>query len=339
MDTPPACPCCDTGAPCALDGGHAAFRCSACGHTWRGTALPDDYYAACAGRNAGMPDQGRKLADRMASLPPHLKNGLRILEVGCADGALGAEIKRHAAIAYTGIELSPDAVLAETRLDHVFRRPAAELEVEPFDMLLSFHVLEHLSDLREELRHWRRLLKDGGRVVVEVPHRGGHPLIDFDRHPEHVHQFSVASLSALLDKAGFTVERISTGHFESAVYSDSLRIEARPTLSAEQRTRQLLARFRSHLPGSFVVYGVGGDFRNYVEPLLTHLPVRALCDSDARSHGRMIGPYRVTAYDPAALSALPILVASTRHDADIRRQLGRLGVADRTIVSLTCIYA
>lgn len=338
MDAP-ACPCCETCAPCPFDGGHAVFRCGVCGHTWRGTALPDDYYAKCAGRNADRPDQDRKLADRMASLSRHITNGLRILEVGCADGALGAEIKRHAVVTYTGIELSPDAVLAETCLDHVFRRPAAELEAEPFDMLFSFHVLEHLSDPREELRHWRRLLKAEGRIVVEVPHRGGHPLIDFDRHPEHVHQFSVASLSTLLDKAGFTVERIGTGHFESAVYSDSLRVEARPTLSAEQRTRKLLARFHSQLPGSFVVYGVGGDFRNYVEPLLPHLPVRALCDSDARSHGRIIGPHRVTAYDPASLSALPILIASTRHDADIRRHLGRLGVVDRTIVSLTCLYA
>lgn len=335
----PACPCCDTCAPSALDRGHAAFRCGACGHTWRGTALSDGYYAACAGRNAGMPDQGRKLADRMAGLAPHLATGMRILEIGCADGELGAEIKRHAAVNYTGIELSPDAILAATRLDHVFRHPSAELEAEPFDLLLSFHVLEHLSDLRTELGHWRRLLKAEGRVVVEVPHQGGHPLVDFDRHPEHVHQFSVASLATLLDKTGFTVDRIGTGHFESVVYSDSLRVVARPALSPEQRTRQLLARFHAHLPGPFVVYGVGGDFRNYVEPWLAHLPVRALCDSDARNHGRMVGPYRVSAYDPDTLSALPILVASTRHDSDIRRQLDRLGVADRSIVSLAYIYA
>lgn len=338
MDNP-ACPCCDTGAPDALDREHAAFRCLACGHTWRGTALPDGYYTACAGRNAGMPDQARKLADRMADLAPYLSDGMRILEVGCADGELGAEIKRHANVHYTGLELSPDAALAETRLDHVFRQPSADLEAEPFDLLLSFHVLEHLSDLHAELLHWRRLLKAEGRVVVEVPHRGGHPLIDFDRHPEHVHQFSAASLATLLDKAGFTVDRIGTGHFESAVYSDSLRVAARPALSSEQRIQQLLARFHAHLPDPFVVYGVGGDFRNYVQPLLTHLPILALCDSDACSHGRMIGRYRVSAYDPASLSALPVLVASTRHDSDIRRQLDRLGVAEQRIVSLACIYA
>lgn len=208
----------------------------------------------------------------------------------------------------------------------------------PFDLLLSFHVLEHLQDIWAELIHWRRLLKPDGTLLMEVPHRAGHPLLTNDRHPEHRHQFSPASLAILLDRAGLQPTRITTGHFESAVYRDCLRIEAHIALTSTQKIEQLQARFAAHLPGPFVVYGVGGDFRNYVEFLLPYLPIAALCDTNPAYERKIIGKHRVVSYDPSTLAGLPILIASTRHDNAIRQHLKRLGVSDEIIVSLTQIY-
>ena len=332
------CPCCRTAPPPAGGSEQAELHCPACDHVWRSGGMVASYYAACAGRNEKVPGLAQKYADRMNSVAPLLHPGMRILEIGCADGVFGTMVKSRMALHYAGIEISPDAALAERNLDRIHRRPAADLDDAPYDLLLSFHVLEHLQDVHAELAHWRRLMKPYGRLTVEVPHRAGHPLLENDRHPEHIHQFSPASLAILLGKAGFTPTRISTGHFESTVYSDSLRIEAQVTLIEAQKTERLLARIKTYLPGPLVVYGVGGDFRNYVEFLLPHLQVIALCDADPACHGRIIGEHPVQAYDPAALAGLPVLIASTRHEAEIRRTLQATGLAESSIVGLGQIY-
>lgn len=332
------CPCCQAGAVQRLADDDSALRCPTCAHVWRTGALSDGYYAACAGRNESQPDLEKKYADRFNGLVRYLRPGLRILEIGCADGALGARIKQQLAVDYVGVEPSPDAELAAHRLDRVERTPAGELDIAPCDLLLAFHVLEHIDDIAAEIAHWRRLCRPDARLIVEVPHRAGNRLLGHDRHPEHLHQFSLASLALLLARVGLSIVEASTGHFESAVYNDSLRVVARLDATPEQNRQELLSRFTTCLAGPFVIYGIGGDFRNYLEPLLGDLPVAALCDSSAEQQGQVIGPHRVAAYDPVALAGLPILIASTRHAGAIRKSLLARGVPQEALVSLEQIY-
>ena len=49
------------------------------------------------------------MAERLRDLTPLLRNGLRILEIGCAEGELGKRIKAMANVEYVGVELSADA--------------------------------------------------------------------------------------------------------------------------------------------------------------------------------------------------------------------------------------
>jgi len=332
------CPCCNTGDAQKLADDSSAFRCRTCAHVWRSAALSASYYAACAGRNDQCPDLEKKYTDRLNGIAQYLRPGLRILEIGCADGAFGARIKQYSAVDYVGIEPSPDAALAARRLDRVERTAAGEADLAPFDLLLAFHVLEHIADIAAEIGHWRSLCRPDARLIVEVPHRSGNRLLGHDRHPEHLHQFSLASLTLLLTRAGLSIVEASTGHFESAVYNDSLRVVAEFEATPEQQRTILLSRFATCLAGPFVVYGVGGDFRNYVEPLLGQLPVAALCDSAAEQQGKIIGQHRVAPYDPAALAGLPILIASTRHAEAIQKNLLAQGVAQSAMVSLEQIY-
>ena len=329
------CPCCRTNSTL---NDSAIFHCTTCFHAWSPSPLPDDYYATCPDRNVGVYKLERKYTDRITGISHLLRSGMRILEIGCADGEFGAKIKELIDVHYVGLEISPDASLAEKRLDQVHRMQACDLETAPFDLLLSFHVLEHLPHIQMEVTHWRRLLKTDGRLIVEVPNRAGHPLISQDQHPEHIHQFSPTSLTILLEKADFAPIHMSTGHFESIVYSDGLRIEAQGSLNPEQKIKQLLTRFTTHLSGQFVVFGVGGDFHNYVEFILPQLPVAALCDSNPKQWGTIIGNHKIVAYDPITLSGLPILIASTRHEDEIRYSLLAHGVPENSIISLIQIY-
>ena len=110
-------------------------------------------------------------ADILELLPPDAR---RVLDVGCASGALGREIKQRLPQAVVhGIERA-DAALgpAQANLDRVF---AADLEAGvpaldgPYDVIIFGDVLEHLVDPWTLLRSLTAHLAPGGRVIASIP--------------------------------------------------------------------------------------------------------------------------------------------------------------------------
>jgi 2-polyprenyl-3-methyl-5-hydroxy-6-metoxy-1,4-benzoquinol methylase len=338
--TPLACPCClsgETNVPVAEE--EATYRCSICSHQWHTNRLPENYYSGKEQRNMICDNVlDRKLKSRIQSISPHLYNGMRILEIGCAEGYLGAAIKRLADVEYVGIEISGDAKSASARLDAVVNLPASNFSAPAFDLVLAFHVLEHIADLEAEITHWMRLLKDDGTLILEVPNKAGHPWLSQDKNPEHLHCFSSVSLLALLQRFGLEAFQLSCGNYESPVYPDSLRIIARKSASNEARRDALIRRYNQKMGGKFVVFGTGGDFHNYVEPLIKSLPIAALCDSNSTLHGQLIGTQKIMPYDPVALAKLPILIASLRFKSEITERLILRGVPPSDIIGLDDIY-
>lgn len=340
--TDTACPCCaapaDTRPPSP-----AYAACSRCGHRWCGPAAQTGsrYYESLAQRNdLQTPWFQRKTAERAAALGALIGPQVRrILEVGCAEGALGQAVKAaHEGVVYDGVELSQDADRARQVLNQVFQTPAPQVDAAPYDLIVSFHVLEHIADLGPELQAWRRLLAPGGRVLVEVPHRSGHPLLDSDRNPEHLHQFTPASLAMLLTSQGLSCHGLSLGHYESPVYPDSLRALAHiPPSPGEQRER-LVERFRQRMGGPFVAYGIGGDFHNYVLPIADALDIRALADTAPQKWGQPVGRHTITAYDPAGHAAYPVLICSIRFGLAIKKHLLKLGTTPEQLIDLQDIY-
>ena len=334
------CPCCARPQTSHSLDPAEPFHCNGCGHRWvsSSTRASTDYGKLCKRNAVEDSSHARKMQDRMADIAPLLRPGMRVLEIGCAEGSIGAVIRRSIPVHYTGIELSEDATAAAKILDRVVRAPAATVVNEKFDLLLSFHVLEHVEDISGEVGHWRRLLADNGTLIVEVPNQAGHPLLDLDPNPEHLHQFTAASSTALLLHANFEVESLASGHWESSVYSNSLRVIARLALGKPQRRELLLQRFRSHLPHEFAAWGIGGDFRGYVEPLLDLLPVIALIDNAVQRHGERHGHLVIEAYDPQRHGNLPVLVCSVRYREEILRDLAMLGIPRSRIVTLDEIF-
>lgn len=335
-----ACPCCCAAA--ALLPGLAYTGCVRCGHRWR---LPAEevgagYYETLVARNdLQTPWFWRKIADRVAALSSLLEaGGQRVLEVGCAEGELGGAVKARFAVVYDGVELSQDRELAAQKLDQVFHTPASQVDSAPYQLIVSFHVLEHIAQPAQELAAWSRLLAAGGQLLIEVPNQAGHPLLTEDRNPEHLHQFTPASLAVLLARCGFTCHELSVGHYESPVYPDSIRVVARPLLPAGRQQSLLLQRFRDRIGGPFIVYGIGGDYLNYLAPLAESLEIRALLDSSPDKWGQRYGQHVVGAYDPEAHGELPVVICSIRFGAEIRQHLLALGIAPQRIIGLESIY-
>jgi len=87
-----------------------------------------------------------------------------------------------------GLNYSPETVWAsrlgeddpycfqETALGRQFIREASDfpdIESSSFDFVLSSHVIEHLANPLRGLREWARVLRDGGTLILVVPHRDG----------------------------------------------------------------------------------------------------------------------------------------------------------------------
>lgn len=334
------CPCCTT--PCPGDISAAWLTCSACAHRWRSNTATTktDYYQTQVSRNdTSAPWFQRKLIERTNALQAIIADGARrVLEIGCAEGLLGASIKSREEICYDGIELSRDAAIAAGHLDHVFTEIAANINTPPYDLVASFHVLEHIQDISAEVRSWLRLLADEGSMLIEVPHRTGHPLLLHDTNCEHLHQFGIASVACLLERCGLEIQRVTRGHQESPVYPDSLRVVARRTVTPSNRRKSLRASFAARLDSPFAIYGIGGDFENYILPLLDDLPVVALLDSSPEKQGLEISGRRIEAYAAEIHGDTPLLIGSIRFGKNIRQHLHSLGVPDHLIVGLEEIY-
>ena len=72
----------------------------------------------------------------------------------------------------------------------------------PFDRIVSFEVLEHMTEPHgvRYLRHLGQLLAEDGMLFLSTPVFGGRAAAN------HVHEYTLPELTALLDKLGFEVE-------------------------------------------------------------------------------------------------------------------------------------
>jgi SAM-dependent methyltransferase len=145
----------------------------------------------------------------------------RILEVGCARGRLGHELKRQDQRRHVaGVELDPDAArVAGERLDEVFvldvQAETPPIEPGSLDCIIFGDVLEHLVDPEDVLRRYRHLLAPDGLALVSVPNIQHFSIVknllrgDFMYQPSglldstHLRFFTYMTFARLMLDAGF----------------------------------------------------------------------------------------------------------------------------------------
>jgi SAM-dependent methyltransferase len=136
----------------------------------RGAAFYDRAYREAGDRDARWRELGaRGKADHVERLLRARPE--RLVEIGCGDGALLAELERRgAAAALAGFDVSEEAVRAARarglrRVD-TFDGRRLPVDDDAFDAALLSHVLEHVDDPAALLREAARVAPT---VVVEVP--------------------------------------------------------------------------------------------------------------------------------------------------------------------------
>jgi SAM-dependent methyltransferase len=336
------CPCCRNQLRYVSIGGHN--KCTLCGYSCKHLKDPDAQlrYESKFARN-DVPDKylQKKLVARMDYLEPLLASNLRIAEIGCAEGLLGERIRQSTRCThYWGVEPSLDSEAASKRLDHVVSCSTQLLNQcgnNYFDLILAFHVLEHIKDIKTEAQIWGKLLKPDGIIVVEVPNESGNPIVAYDRNPEHLHSFTPAALSSLMRSHGLDTLSITCGHYESPAYNDSIRLILRPMISDQAKERAFIDSVISLTGKPFSILGIGGDFNSYLMPIFDHLPILSLVDNNISMHGLEVCGMKVGPYDERLHNDTLMLVSSIRYEDEIISMLSERGHSVANIIKLSSI--
>lgn len=144
-------------------------------------------------------------------------NGLRIADVGCG---------YHARMARPFLDACERLVLVDLRLAPELKREPkvtaiegrlpdalATLDLASLDVILCNSVLEHLSEPQETLNAFRRLLKPGGVLYLNVPNWLGKRFLEFSAYrlglspaeeiDDHKAYYDPEDLRPMLVAAGF----------------------------------------------------------------------------------------------------------------------------------------
>ena len=139
--------------------------------------------------------------------------GDRVLDVGSGRGALLRAMRAAGYRDLTGVDpfLEEDEVVEGLRL---LRRSIEDVDDGPYDLVMLHHSLEHVRSPEATLRGVRRVLRDGGHVLVRVPivpsaawRRYGAAWVQLDA-PRHLTVPSERGLTELASRVSLALEAV-----------------------------------------------------------------------------------------------------------------------------------
>lgn len=165
------------------------------------------------------PNIRRTFARRLRYLSRYLQPG-KLLDVGCAAGFF-LDVAARQGWQVQGLDVSTFAVsYTRERFGYDVRAGAfTEMEYAPasFDLVTMWDVIEHVPDPAAYIRRAAEVLKPGGILALATPDVSSLPArltgrrwVGYKLSEEHVYYFSTATLTRMLEEAGFEV--ISSRH-------------------------------------------------------------------------------------------------------------------------------
>jgi 2-polyprenyl-3-methyl-5-hydroxy-6-metoxy-1,4-benzoquinol methylase len=214
-------------------------RCNTCGFVCTsprptpeqlGRYYPPTYYGEEGRRFHGPLEKivqwfRNRLADKISK---HTKGPGKVLEIGSGRGTLLAELAKRGWGAY-GTEFSDTLAEASTNSLGVTVYTAPDLrdcnfEDGFFDVIICYHVLEHMPNPAESLKEMERIISPNGLLLTAVPNFGG-VIAQWTQGmwfavdaPRHLGHYSPETLTKALHDAGFEISTKKTLSIEQDVF-------------------------------------------------------------------------------------------------------------------------
>jgi SAM-dependent methyltransferase len=152
--------------------------------------------------------------------------GRRVLDAGCGTGYGSAELARSAS-SVTAIDFSQDAIgYAQEHFQlpnlHYQVGDCLALPEGPFDLIVAFEVIEHLSEWPQFLLEVKRALAPGGLFLVSTPNKlyYAESRGQSGDNPFHVHEFEFAEFQTELHKVFAEAGMLLQNHVEGVAFAN-----------------------------------------------------------------------------------------------------------------------
>lgn len=149
--------------------------------------------------------------------------GKNLLDIGCGTGDF-LETAQQNNWNVTGIEPNEQAQeIANKKTNNSVFETEQFLKFKPnsFDVITLWHVLEHLPNLEEHILVFKKLLKPNGTLIIAVPNYKSYDAKHYKAFwaaydvPRHLWHFNQTSISKLVSKQSFKVEKVKPMWFDS----------------------------------------------------------------------------------------------------------------------------
>ena len=144
-----------------------------------------------------------------------VKKNEKILEIGSGYGLFLEGMKKRGQNVI-GIEISKEKREIAKKITKAqildINILEKKIKIPKVDVIVLFHVLEHISEPVKFLKNLRNMLKMNGRIVVEVPNHNDHQLQLNKKYREfywqraHIHYFTPKIFQKVLEESGFSTE-------------------------------------------------------------------------------------------------------------------------------------
>ena len=210
------CNLCGSGESSLLvsKGGHNVYQCGECGLAFtypQPASIAEQYDSTYFDLYRRRRAFRLKRGDCRLRAIELIKKPGKLLDIGCSLGYF-VEAANARGWQASGIEISPHAAEEARKLGLDVRAGVIEEAGYPdgcFDCVTMWDVLEHVPDPTRHMLEVRRILADGGLVVIGTPNLG-HVRFRLKRErwrhlkpAEHIFYFRQSSVRRLLEKAGF----------------------------------------------------------------------------------------------------------------------------------------
>jgi len=151
--------------------------------------------------------------------PLNLKKDSKILDLGCGPGYFLDEMKSRGYTDLTGVTLSPGDIKICEDKGHTIKKydlsfiPQKDgYHDESVDFIFLRHALEHSPYPIFSLMEYNRVLKQFGKIYIEVPQPGCER-----NHESNLNHYSILGenqLAALLVRTGFNIDKFENFEFD-----------------------------------------------------------------------------------------------------------------------------